>query len=172
MAKKQQKGRVTFRRIRGRIVPIRVSDEVAAAKAIGKQSVRTGAAAGAAAAAAGGVGLLFAAGRLQRHSEALTRGGKKLKTATALNKAAKITKFTGKFGAAFLVGSQLLKVDKATRKDEKSRLFNLGSGGSPLQNPARLAVAAAGAFAFGRIGKRFEKFGLRGGRFPFKLKDI
>lgn len=165
---KEKKKIVGYRRVRGRIVPITVKNEVAAATDIAKKSASTGAAPKIVGLFAAGAGAQFAAGRMQRASDAAVKSAKFFSKYNLLNRAAKISKFTGKYGAAALIGTQFLKVDKASKKDEKSKLFNLGASHSP----ARIVLALGAAFAGGRVLKRFEKWGLRGGAFPTKLRDI
>ena len=116
--------------------------------------------------AAAGVAGLFGAGKLARASDALLKA-KKFRSSMTLNKTAKFLKFGSKFGAAAAAGTIIAGIDRRAR-DEGASVFNLGN----KTGAANLVAAAAVGFTFTRIGKRFEKFGLRGGKFPFKLRDI
>lgn len=160
MSKQKKQGRVAFRRVRGRVVPIRIKDEAASVQESLKQGTRTGALPKIGAIFGAGAGAIYGAGRLSRSSGKIA------------NKTAKVMKFAGKWGAALAIGHQLTRIDIANKKDEKAKLTNLGSGGSIAHNAGRLAIVAAGTYAGGRVFKRFEKWGARGGKFPFKLKDI
>jgi len=161
--------KVRFRRIRGRIVPIRQKkggrEKRAARELFGAIRGRDVATLGAA--GVGSLGGLFAAGRLQKESNKLL-AIKKIRASTVLNKLAKITKFTSKFAPALIAGAVFTGLDRRTKLDEESKFFNLGSKTGAFN----IAAAGVGALALARFGKRFEKFGLRGGKFPFKLRDI
>ena len=160
--KKRNNKNVRFVSIRGRIVPI-IKKEAKAAGDILNAANRTGTTAKVAGLTAASFGGLYVAGRLQRKS--LKSFGKK---ATVLNRGAKLLKFGAKFAPAMAIGTALIGLDRATKADERSKHLDLS--GTPT--PARIALGAVGAYASIRLGKRFEKFGLRGGRFPWKLKDI
>lgn len=192
------KGNVVFRRIRGRIVPVRLKDGVQrerrAAQGIVGAGMRTGALGAIAGLAATGLGGLYAAGRFERKSQALFKHASVLDTVTdssgrplswanskstakiagRFNRAAKLTKFASKYGVGALIGTQLASIDRGTSADEGARFANMGAAGGQggRFDPAKFAVLAAGAYGYMRFGKRFEKWGLRGGRFPWKLRDI
>lgn len=158
-----QSGKPRFIRVRGRIIPVGVRREKKAAREIvsGKNSVDLLKIGAATAASLGGS---FGAGRLQRLSESM----KNLTSAGRLNRAAKLLSFGAKALPAIVAGSALASIDKRTHKDEKSRLFNIGNSTGALN----VGIGLATGYAIIRSGKRFEKFGLRGGKFPWKLKDI
>lgn len=157
--------KVRFIRKRGRIIPISVKNEITAAKSIAS-SKNSGDFAKIGGAAAASMGVLFAAGRIQRKSNALLRV-KKFGLSSKVNRLAKITKFGGVAIAGLIAGSALTAIDKRS-KDEKSRFLNLGS-----QSTSAIGIAAqiGVGFAAFRFGKRFESAGKRGLNL-FKIKDI
>ena len=157
------KRKVRFVRIRGRVIPIRSKNkkaikDITASKNIGSLAKIAGV-------TTLGLAGLFGAGKLQRQSDKLLKLGEFGKS-TTVNKAAKIAKFTSRAVPAFLVGSALLAIDRKSR--DEGTAFDIGNKSGTFN----LASSLAGAFAFSRVGKRFEKFGLRGGKFPLKLRDI
>ena len=160
-----QKKKVRFIRKRGRIIPISIKNEVVAAKSI-SSSKNTGDFAKIGGAAAASMGTLFAAGRIQRKSNALLRV-KKFSLSSKVNRLAKITKFGGVAIAGLIAGSALTAIDKRS-KDEKSKFLNLGS-----QSTSALGVAAQIGLGFAafRFGKRFESAGKRGLSL-FKKSDL
>lgn len=162
MAKKNE--RVAFRRVRGRIVPIKIKQEIAAGKDLAKKGglQSLGIIAGSAAL---GLGSLFGAGRLMRAANKLGASGKGRK-AFAVNKAAKVAKFGGAFVPGIITAREVARLDRASRKDEKSALFNIGK-----PTGVGIAAAAAGGFAYYRLGKRIEVFGFTK-KFPRKLRDL
>jgi len=195
MASQPQSDRTVFRRIRGRIVPVRLKQgaqrEARAVQGLASAGIRTGALASIAGLVGVGLGGLFAAGRLERHSQAMFKrsafhntvmtaagkplmmveGAKVARVGGLLNRAAKLTKFASKYGVGALIGTQVARMDRGTAADEGARFASAGAAGG-RSDPLKLAVLAAGAYGYMRYGKRFEKWGLRGGKFPWKLKDI
>lgn len=173
-----KKSKVRFIRVRGRIIPIQAKREVDAAKAIISPR-NAGNLAKIAAGTGVGAGLLFSSGAAQRRSDRANKLIKRrsistrsrrnlLKASKNFNQFAKISKFGAAGIGALLIGSAISSIDKSTKKDEKSRLFNVGS-----QATSALGVATqlgAGFLAF-RFGKRFEVAGRRGLNL-FKAKDI
>ena len=163
---KQEKQRPRFIRRRGRIIPIggkRGRNKKAARDILSTKNApelaRVGGAVG------GGLAGLFAAGKLQKKSLALEKAGK-LKSASILNRFAKIGKFSAKAIPALIAGTALVAIDRKSR-DEGSA-FDIGNNSGAFN----ITTALLGGYMFARTGKRFEKLGLRGGKFPFKLKDI
>ena len=155
--------KVRFVRIRGRVIPIRSKNkraikDITSSKNIGSLAKIVGI-------TTLGLAGLFGAGRIQRQSDKLLKLGKFGKS-KIVNKAAKISKFSSKAIPAFLVGSALLAIDRRSR--DEGTAFDIGNKSGTFN----LASSLAGAFVFSRVGKRFEKFGLRGGKFPLKLRDI
>lgn len=170
------KNKVTFRRIRGRIVPIRSSGSrrkskisFRSEKAAAKEILRKGS--GGIFSAIGGasvlgLGGLFGAGRLDRTRKALEAAGKGT-SAARVAKLANLTKFGSIFGAGLIAANALSRLDKKTKRDEKSKLFNLGN----KSGATNIAIGAGLAFLGARLGKRFQRFG-QTGKFPIKLRDI
>ena len=154
---------VRFVRIRGRVIPIRGNKNSKALKDI-TASKNRGNLAKIACATAAGLGGLFASGKIQKASDSFLKTN--ARKSLALNKIAKISKFSSKALPALIVGTALASIDRNSR-DEGSA-FDIGNKKGAFNVAASLGVA----FAFTRIGKRFEKFGLRGGKFPIKLRDI
>lgn len=161
MAKPQNKNKVRFIRKGGRIIPIR--DERAARGILHSQNKRELATIMGATAAGFGGG--FLAGKIQRKSDSLMAAGFKKKSGF-LNRGAKILKFGSKAVPALIAGSALVAIDRKV-KDEGT-IFDIGK----TTGAFNIAVALGGGYLAARTFKRFEKFGLRGGKFPFKIRDI
>lgn len=153
---------VRFVRIRGRIIPIKGRNQKALKDITSSKNMGNLAKIGAATAA--GLGGLFASGKLQKASDSLLKINPK--KSMAMNKIAKISKFSSKALPALFIGTALASIDRSSR-DEGS-IFDIGN----KKGAFNVAASLGAAFAFTRIGKRFEKFGLRGGKFPIKLRDI
>ena len=162
---KQKRKPTGFIRRGGRIIPIFSGKNARAAKDItsGKNRGNLAKIAGASAAGLGG---LFAAGKIEKVSQALTKKGGFGRKAKALNRLAKIVKFSAKAVPALAIGTAMASIDRSSR--DEGTAFDIGN----KQGAANIALGLASAFAFARVGKRFEKFGLRGGKFPIKLRDI
>lgn len=164
MKARRGSGEVRFIRKKGRIIPIRARNDVAAARGIfAKKNHRELATIGGAA----GVGLagLYGSGRLQKKSDALMKAGK-MKASNITNRFAKIGKFSSKAIPALIAGSALVAIDRRT-KDEGT-VFDIGNKTGAFN----IATVLLGGYLLARTGKRFEKWGLRGGKFPKKLRDI
>ena len=163
----KEQGKVRFIRKRGRIIPIRSSSKSGSKRAakdiFSKKNARELGTIGAA--LAGGAGGLFAAGRIERKSQSLAKIGK-FKSASTLNRIAKFTKFGSKVGAGLAAAGALTAIDRKSR--DEGTIFDIGN----KKGAFNLGVAVIGGYAAARFGKRFEKLGLRGGKFPMKLKDI
>ena len=142
---KQNKPR--FIRRGGRIIPIGVKREFKAAHEIARKG---GSTLGIVTASAGVTAAsLYGAGRLFKLS-----GGR-----GKLGQLAKALKFGGVAGSGLVGAHAIGSLDKKVKSDEKSKLFNLGSG-------ATSAAGIAGQIGVGylayRFGKRFEVAGKRG----------
>jgi len=153
-----KKGKTRFIRKGGRIIPIRVKDEISVAKEISSKKNRSSLVQASVAGSSYLAGL-YGAGRL--HKKAIEVGSSKL------NRVAKIGKFGIAFGSAAILGNALSKIDKRS-SDEKSRVLSIGSQAKTgLGHVASFAAAYAGY----RLGKRFEYAG-KLGKNLFKIKDI
>lgn len=160
--------KTVFRRINGRIVPISVRREAKAIAATGrdvKENPRRLAVPlfKAGAALVGGLGLAYGAGRLFKKAASISHP----KKSEAVDRAAKMLDFTGKAGAGILAGSAFTSFDRATTKDEKSKLLNVGSQGTSALG---LVAGLAGGYGYYRVQKRLSHWGKYGGKFPWKLK--
>jgi len=156
----QNKNRVRFIRRGGRIIPIRGSKR--AAKDITSNKKELATIMGATLAGFGGA---FSAGKLEKKSQALMKA-KFIRKSNIFNRAAKGLKFGSKAIPGLIAGSALAAIDRKS-KDEGT-LFDIGNKSGAFN----VGVAIVGGFAATRVFKRFEKFGLRGGKFPIKLRDI
>ena len=146
--KKKNKG-VKFVRIRGRIVPIKIKNEVKTAKEFGSSKNRGSIAQLAGAGALGASGL-YGAGRL--HKKALEIGSSKL------NRVAKLSKFGIAFGVGAIASNAWAKIDKKTG-DERSKLLSIGSQAKTAAGHVASFGLAYGSY---RLGKRFEYAGKLG----------
>jgi len=160
MVKAENKNRVRFIRKGGRIIPIRGSKRAAKDITSNKRELAT-----IMGATAAGFGGGFAAGKIQKKSESLFKIGK-LRKAGVLNRGAKFLKFGSKAIPTLIAGSALMAIDRKSR--DEGTVFDIGNKSGAFN----VGVTLLGGFAAARTFKRFEKFGLRGGKFPFKLKDI
>ncbi len=164
----QNKNGVSFRRIGGRIVPIKVKREAGAIAATGREVAKPsnlGLIGKAAAITAGGLGLAFGAGKLKTLSTLFQH----TKKAAYMERGAKFLDYGAKAGVGVAAGTQLTRLDRQTRKDEGSKLLNFGSQGVGAIGLASSLVLGYGSY---RLTKRFTKWGLKGGAFPWKLSDI
>jgi hypothetical protein len=173
MMKPNNNRQVTFRRIRGRIVPVAVKREASAIHGTAKDLHRKRQSAAPAITkligfTAAGFGLAWGAGRIKKLSEVALKANK-MRTGNALERVAKTVDFGGKFGASALAGRELTRLDKMTTKDEKSKIANFGSEGV---GPVAIGVGIVGGYGAYRLSKRFQKWGYYGGKFPWKLRDL
>jgi hypothetical protein len=164
MAQQRKKGQVRFIRKRGRIIPIRSNKNTRAAGDIfSKKNLPALATIGAASGAA--FGGLYAAGRAQKKSNSLLKVGKTAK-ANSLNRMAKVLKFKSRAVPAIIAGTALLSIDRRSR--DEGTVFDIGN----TKGAFNVATTLGLGYLAARTGKRFEKWGLRGGKFPWKLRDI
>lgn len=153
MAKKKN---VRFIRVRGRVIPVGVKREVASAKEILSRKNRRDLAKVASGVSIG-LGGSFLTGKLERKTSALSRIGK-FKSSSRIHLLAKVLKFTAPVVAGSMAVSALRSIDRRS-KDEKARVFNIGSGTKTVIGGA---AALAGGFAFYRFGKLFQYAGKKG----------
>lgn len=161
----KKKGNVTFIRRRGKIIPIKRSGKNARAASDILSSKNAGSIATIGAASLSSFAGLYSAGKLQKVSQKLEMS-KRFKAAGKLNRLAKLTKFASKSLPALAIGTALVSIDRKSRDEGSS--FDIGKKTGAFNVASSLALGYLSI----RTGKRFEKWGLRGGKFPIKLKDI
>ena len=156
----QRNQNVRFIRRGGRIIPIRGSKRAAKDITSNKRELAT-----IMGAVTAGFGGAFAAGKLEKKSQALS-AAKQIRKSNLFNRSAKFLKFGSKAVPGLIAASALVAIDRKSR--DEGTVFDIGNTSGAFN----VGVTLLGGFAAARVFKRFEKFGLRGGKFPIKLRDI